>query len=520
MEKSLRHRRRILWVDDEVDFLRPHIHLLEERGYQVTAVTNGEDAISLILSEPYDLILLDQMMPGIDGLSVLSEIRRLEPDVPIVMVTKSEEEAMISEALGRRADDFLAKPLNARQLISLVTRVLEMEDLVEERIVQEYAAVYRRLSEMRAARPDWHQWSLIHQELSIWDLMVDRYPEAGLRQTHQDQRNACNTEFAKYVGQNYVSWIRGGDVPLMSPELLKERVFPLLDQSPCVVFLLLDCMRFDQWLAIEPIVKQWFRIERDHYYSILPSATPYARNAIFSGLFPLEMAEQYPHYWRHGDEGGQNRYEAEFLREYIRRLRPLGEIKSQYVKIIKGENALALSQRASEIVTSRFFAIVVNFVDILTHYRSESDVVKEITPDEGGFRALTRTWFINSPVCSLLRELAGRECMVVVTSDHGSICGRRATIIYGGREISPNLRYKYGPGIRCNGKHALFLTRPDEYMLPQEKPGTRYCIAKEDYYFIYPTHPQEYEREYRGSFQHGGVSMEEMILPLAIMTPK
>jgi len=511
--------KRILWVDDEIELLRSHVYLLEGRGYEVATATNGDDAVSLLKSESYDLILLDQMMPGMDGISTLAELRRVDLNVPIVMITKSEEETLMDEAFGKDVADFLVKPINPRQLISMCKRILEKRDMIEKRMPQDYASEFSRISRMRRENPDWRDWIDIYQGLCEWDIWIDRFKEEGLAKTHADQKKDCNSEFCKYVCSEYGSWVSGEDGPTLSPRIFEQHVFPRLRKNRRVVFVLLDCMRLDQYLSIEPLLKERFSIRRDYCYSIIPTATPYARNAIFSGLFPIEMSSQHPELWGIKEEGSHNKYEREFTGLAVKKQMARSPTL-EYVKILNVADAEKLQKNLPRLLDNQLLCIVVNFVDILTHYRSESTVVREMTADEDALRSFAHTWFARSPIHDVLTRISTEDVDIILTSDHGSIQTGRPCTIYGGREISSNLRYKFGNSIRCDEKQALIIKNPPDYMLPTDNPNKRYCIAREDYYFVYPTHYQRYVRQYRGTFQHGGISMEEMILPISILTPE
>jgi len=515
----MKTEKRILWVDDEIEHLSSHVYLLEERGYKVLTATNGDDAISLLKKEAPDLVLLDHMMPGMDGITTLAELRRLDPNVPIVMITKSEDESLMDEAFGKDIADFLVKPINPRQLVSLCKRLLEKRGMIERRMPQDYAQEFNRITQLRQMGPDWDAWTEIYLGLSEWDIWIDRYKEKNLAKTHADQKRDCNSEFSKYISSEYTSWMSRKDRPTLSRDIFRKYVFPRLLSNRRVVFVLLDCMKLDQYLTIEPLLKERFKIRRDFYCAILPSATPYARNAIFSGLFPLEMSREHPDLWGIREEGSQNKYEREFLKAAIAR-ETNRRIKFEYVKVLDASDAERLRANLPRLLDSQLLCIVVNFVDILTHYRSESTVVMEMTADQDALRSFAHTWFARSPILDVLNMTSKEDADVILTSDHGSIQTGRPCTIYGGREISSNLRYKFGNSIRCDEKQALLIKQPEEFMLPKDNPNKRYCIAKEDYYFVYPTHYQRYVKQYRGTFQHGGVSMDEMILPVAALTPQ
>ena len=520
--------KKILWVDDEVEFLKPHLLFLKDRGYIVHSASHGADAIALVQKEPYDLVLLDQMMPGMDGMATLIELKRIDPNLPVIMVTKSEEEPLMDEAFGKGIDDFLIKPINPRQLTSLLKRVLEKKDIMGEKMGQNYAQVYQEISERRASSPDWREWLLIYQRLVEWDLLIDQLQEEDLRETHKDLKALCNAEFCKYVEENYEEWVKGvgsgeirnqKDFPLLSPQILEAFLFPYLQNGEKVLFFLLDCLRLDQYLAIEPLLKEYFKVKKEYYYSILPTATPYSRNAIFSGLFPDQIKKMYPQYWETGSEVSQNRYEETFLQLLLKRKGVSIQPNPKYFKIYDLAHSQQLKEKFSSLTSMPLLTIVANFVDLLTHHRGDSKLLQEVTPDEGAFRSLTHSWFLHSPFLSILQICSRQKMTVILTTDHGSIRCGRATPIYGGKTISSNLRFKYGSALRCDEKHAFFIKDPERLQLPLEGQDTRYCIAKEDYFFVYPTHFQRYEKRYKDTLQHGGISMEEMILPIATLTP-
>jgi CheY-like chemotaxis protein len=527
--------KKILWVDDEVEFLKPHLLFLKDKGYTVNSASNGADAIALIQEEPYDLILLDQMMLGMDGMATLTEIKRIDPNLPVIMVTKSEEEPLMDEAFGKGIDDFLVKPIHPRQLTSLLKRVLEKRGIMEKRMGQNYAEVYQEINEKKASSPGWKEWLLIYQRLVEWDLLIDQLQEEELLEAHNDLKALCNTDFCRYVEGKYGDWVARGqkgksrilssevgnqeDIPLLSPEIVEAFLFPYLKNGEKILFLILDCLRLDQYLAIDPLLKEYFEVKKEYYYSILPTATPYSRNAIFSGLFPDQISKMYPQYWETGSEVSQNRYEDTLLKLQLKRKGIAVSPDPRYFKIYDLEHSQQLRERFNSLVNTPFITVVANFVDLLTHHRGDSKLLQEVTPDEGAFRSLTHSWFLHSPLFSILQYCSRQKRTVVLTTDHGAIRCGRATPIYGGRTISSNLRYKYGSALRCDDKHALVIKDPESLQLPLEGQDTRYCIAKEDYYFVYPTHFQRYEKQYKGTFQHGGISMEEMILPLSILTP-
>jgi CheY-like chemotaxis protein len=512
----------ILWVDDEIDLLKSQMIFLEERGYAVTPVANGEDAIKLVEKESFDLILLDQMMPGLDGLSTFMRIKDIRPSVPVVMITKIEEEDLIDEALRKRIDDFLLKPVNPVQILSAIRRILESRTIRERELSREFVDEFNKIEELKRDATGWKDWLNIHRRLSEWDVLLDKFPDSGLMQSHLDQRKQCNVGFCMYVEQAYGGWTRDGDSPQLSVDVIASFVAPHLSAGKKVYFIILDCLRLDQWLAIEPMLEPYFSIDTECYYSILPTATPYSRNAIFAGLFPSEIAEIYPDYWDEssGDESGRNRYEKQLLDKQLKKMGIKVTPSPKYIKIYTADEAIQAKKKIPTLQSVPLVSLVFNFVDIVAHSRSESVVLQEMLPDESAYRSFTKSWFMHSPLLEILKSVSLQDAVVVLTTDHGSVLGRRSAVALGDRETSTNVRYKYGTNLNCDSRQAIRLKDPLDFKLPRGGVNKNYIIAKEDFYFVYPTNFHEYERHYRHSFQHGGVSMEEMILPCVTMRPK
>ena len=368
---------------------------------------------------------------------------------------------------------------------------------------------------------NWESWLKIHRKLCTWDLEFDRYRDSGLVDTHDDQKLSSAMHFSRFVENNYRDWVQTNDRFPMSPDVFKQFVLPHLREGAPTFFIVIDCMRLDQWMIIEQLVAADFNIQTDYYMSILPTATPYSRNAIFAGLFPDEIAQKFPEKWleRSNDEMSKNRHEEFLLREQMKRNHLEGS-KLKYVKIYAVPEANELQKRFDSLLSQPFVAMVFNFIDILTHGRNQNDLLQEIAPDEAAFRSVVRSWFSHSVLLKLLKQLARRGVRVVMTTDHGSILGRRASLVHGRRDTSTNLRYKFGDNLKCSEKQAIVTRRPHEYRLPSESKTKTYLFAKEYYYFVYPTNFRNYEKQYQGSFQHGGVSLEEMILPCLTLTPK
>lgn len=519
----MEERHHILWVDDEVELLKSQIIFLEGKGLRVTPAASGEEAVNLVRSVHFDLVLLDEMMPGMDGLETMSEIKRLKPDLPVVMATKSEREDLVEQALGSRIDDFLLKPLNPAQVLASCRRVLEGRRMVQEHSITEYAQEAARARAMDFSSLDWRQWAEHYCGLVEWDLRLAQLPDPSLHQAHESVIRDCNVEFCRFVEQNYPHWLRGGERPLLSHDVFERFAAPILQSGGRCLFLLMDCLRLDQWLLIEPLLRDLFSVERHQYYSILPTATPYSRNAIFSGMLPAQIAQHHPQLWEKvnvSGEAGRNRHEAQLLELQLARLRLKLAPGARYIKVSNAEESREARRSFGSLQNVPLAAMVVNFMDILVHHRAESQVLQEMVPDEKAFRELTNAWFQNSEVMAVLQMAARQGRTVVVTTDHGSIQGRRASSIKAGQDTSANLRYKAGTNISADQRQVLWIKQPADYQLPEETKGLQYLIAKEDFYMVYPTKFEEYKRRYEGTFQHGGISMEEMILPLAVMTPK
>ena len=514
--------RKVLWVDDEIEMLNAHIISLSTKGYEVTPAANGSDALSLLREEQYDAILLDHMMPGMDGIDTLEHVREIEPTLPVVMVTKSEDENLIDEALAKKVDDFLVKPLNAEQIASTLKRVLDQPKIIEGRLPQEYISDFSEIRMAKQEGPDWRKWIDIYVSLMEWDIKFDSLPTTGLEETHLEQKKDCNALFADYVEQNYTQWLKGEDSPILSVDVIDKFVAPRLQNGERIYFIVLDCLRLDQWLAIEPLLQPHFHIEKDYYYSILPSATLYSRNSLFSGLFPKEIADRYPQHWQETseDETSTNRFEKQFM---ITKLESLGfylKPSPRYFKIFDVRGGEEYLKQVSSHDKISIAALVVNFLDILTHKRSELDILQQIAPDESAFRSLTTSWFMHSSLFEIMKIISEKDATVLLTTDHGSILCNRASKAFGTRDTTTSLRFKVGNNLGCDPTEAVYITEPEEYKLPAESQSKNYILAKEDYYFVYPNQFHEYRRQFQGGFQHGGVSMEEMILPLVTMTPR
>ena len=511
----------ILWADDEIDLLRPHILFLESKGYAVTSVTNGADAVEQVRRGRYDMVLLDEQMPGMGGLETLSEIKGVAPELPVVIVTKSEEEYLMEEALGGQISDYLTKPVNPSQILLTCKRILDRPRIRIEKASQNYLQAFNQISMKLTDRLTHEEWVELYLQLVQYDLSLEG--DEGVRQVLEDQYREANREFGRFVEQHYRDWVAGpadDGRPVLSHGLIPRYVLPELDAGRPVLFFVIDCMRYDQWTEFERLMYPLFAIEKKFHYSILPTATPYSRNAIFSGLLPHELERRFPSLWSEGeeDEHSRNRNEEAFLQNLLERMHV--KARMRYEKLVTTQHGREFAQSVNEFLQSDLSAIVVNFVDILAHSRSDSAVLKEIAPDERAYRALTRTWFEHSWLYQAFQTLATKDCTIVISSDHGAVLSLHPTKVIGDRETSTALRYKYGRNLKCDERHAIFVKSPLDFGLPSRGLNTNYIIAKEDYYFVYPTNYNHYVNMYRDTMQHGGASLEEMILPVITLTPR
>ncbi len=514
--------RRILWVDDEVELLEPHLLFLRKRGYEVDTATNGDDALELVRREPYDLVLLDEQMPGRRGLEVLSALRKEAPHARVVMVTKSEEDHTMQEAIGRRVDDYLVKPASPRQVLSVATRLLEGSQLRQQLAAQDFAGRFVELSQAKDRAEGWSDYFRLYSELVDWALRLEEAGEPGLVDSVRSLLTDLRREFGDHVRREYARWLRSsGDArPPLSTDVVRRWLAPRLDEGRPVLFVIIDCLRLDQWRTLTPLLADVYDIDEELYSSILPTATPYARNALFSGQFPDDIAAARPEWWGQ-DEGSLNAFEDELFRAHLREItgRDVGVL---YEKVFTDEGADELEGRVRNAFKGDgVISLVFNFVDLLIHGRSESSLLMEVARDVPGLRALTRQWFERSAALRILRQAAAHGVEAVVTTDHGSILCERPVTVFARRDATSNLRYKFGQDLRAEQPQAVLAVNDESALrFPPGRLATNYLVALEDYFFVYPTKLREYQARYRGSFLHGGASPEEMILPIAVLRPR
>lgn len=515
---------RILWVDDQIEMLKSHVIFLTEKGYEVETVTNGEDAINLVSQNSFSLIFLDEMMPGMGGLETLAKIKEIDSNIPVVMVTKSEEETLMNDAIGQKITDYLIKPVVPSQMLMVCKRILEGRIISGQYVQQDYLKDFAQISQSLVHDMNYEEWASLYLKLVNWDLELDEHPEINLRQTLDEQRKEANKEFGKFVERNYRNWIDNigdPDTPKLSTEIVADYVIPeLKESSGPVFFFVIDCLRLDQWMVMEKHLVDLFKINKEYYYSILPTATPYSRNSLFAGLFPSDIERYYPDLWHTGndDERSMNKYEKELLEKLIKRKNITLKNDLKYMKIINPDVGRNFEQNIGSHQRTHLMAVVVNFLDMIAHGRSDSDILKEIAPDEAAYRSLTNSWFMHSSLLGMFKVISKMKgAKIIVTTDHGSIRTLRGSKVLGDREASTNLRFKFGRNLKADEKHAIFVKNPLDYKLPKRGVTISYIFAKEDYYFVYPTDYHKFLAYYKDSFQHGGISMEEMILPVIKM---
>ncbi|MDJ1471218.1 T9SS response regulator signal transducer PorX [Xanthocytophaga flava] len=511
----------ILWADDEIDLLKPHILFLENKGYDVTPVNSGSDALDKCQEQNYDIVFLDENMPGMTGLETLTQIKTTKPNLPVVMITKSEEEHIMEEAIGSKIADYLIKPLNPNQILLSVKKILDNKRLVSEKTNQGYLQDFRNISMAYMDRIDHNEWVDIYKKLIYWELEMDSSENKSMGEVLDNQKSEANTNFVKFIMDSYEDWLNDPKVekPLMSHQLMKKKVFPLLGDEP-VFFFLIDNLRYDQWKVIEPILAEYFNVEEEStYYSILPTTTAFARNSIFSGMLPSDMEKYHSDLWVNDDDDeGKNNHEEEFLKRQLQKNRIDGKVS--YHKIINVSQGKTLDENLHNLMTNQLNVIVYNFVDMLSHARTDMAMVRELAPDESAYRSITRSWLLHSPLIEMFRKLAERKVKVIVTTDHGTVRVKRPFKIVGDRNVNTNLRYKQGKNLGFDDKDVFVVRKPERFFLPKINVSTAYVFAIEDYFFAYPNNYNYYVNYYKDTFQHGGVSLEEMIIPYIQLSPK
>jgi CheY-like chemotaxis protein len=512
----------ILWADDEIDLLKPHILFLKDKGYDVVTTNNGDEAIDIIKQQHIDLVLLDENMPGISGIVTLGKIKSIHPELPVVMITKSEEESIMEDAIGSKISDYLIKPVNPNQILLSIKKNLDNKRLISEKTTSAYQQDFRNIGITLSDKLNFDEWKEVYKKLIFWELELEKSKDSGMAEVLQMQKTEANQQFFKFIESNYLSWLNAGKekAPLLSHTLFKNKVAPHLDKELPVFMILIDNLRFDQWKVIQHVFNDYFRLdEEEMYYGILPTATQYSRNAIFAGLMPSEIEKKFPNLWFNDeDEGGKNLHEAEFLGEQLKRLGK--NVKYSYTKVTNLAAGKRMVDSIPNMMTNKLNVIVYNFVDMLSHARTEMEVIRELASDEAAYRSITQSWFEHSPLLEALKLISEKKCKVIITTDHGTVLVKEPSKIVGDRNTNTNLRYKQGKSLDYVKKDVFEVKNPAEAFLPKLHVSSAYVFVKEDKFFAYPNNYNHYVSYYRNTFQHGGVSLEEMLIPVITMTSK
>lgn len=513
----------ILWADDEIDLLKPHILFLEQKGYAVTSVNNGAEAVDQVESQFFDIVFLDENMPGLSGLETLQKIKERDSSLPVIMITKSEEEHIMEEAIGSKISDYLIKPVNPNQILLSIKKNLDKTRLVSERTTSGYQREFREIGMQLMDRLDHQEWSDLYRKLIYWDLELEGSSDQGMAEIFRSQHTDANNQFVRFIKENYIGWLKGHNAPpVMSHTLFKEKIKPLIestDDTP-VFLLLIDNLRFDQWKTIQPVISELLRVEEESvFYSILPTATHYARNALFAGLMPSEIEKLHPQYWKNeGDDGGMNMYEDKLLEANLKRQGL--PIKWSYNKITNLNAGRKLLDNLHTLRDNKLNVIVYNFVDMLSHARTEMEVIKELADDEPAYRSLTLSWFEHSSLLDMMRKIVEMNGRVIITTDHGTVRVEEPVKVVGDRNTNTNLRYKAGKNLNYNPKEVFEIDNPTEGFLPKANVSTKFIFATGKEFFVYPNNYNHFVNYYRNTFQHGGASMEEVLIPFISLVKK
>ena len=508
----------ILWVDDEIDLLKPHILFLEGKNYTVVTCQSGREAIDEINNARFDIVFLDENMPGISGLETLNEIKVIDATLPVVMITKSEEEYIMEEAIGAKIADYLIKPVNPNQILLSLKKNLDNSRLVSEKTTANYQQEFRKIAMDLAMVNSYEEWADLYKKLIYWELQLEEIEDSGMFEILESQKVEANSQFGKFVAKNYEDWFNG-DGPVMSHTLFKELIQPELKDTPTLL-VVIDNLRYDQWFAFEDTLNAFYKKAKEEtYYSILPTATQYARNAIFSGLTPLDMEKVHPDWWKNDtDEGGKNLFEDKFLGAQIKRLGL--DLKWEYHKISSLKQGKHLSQNFKAAKGNDLTVLVYNFVDMLYHSKTEMEVIKELASNDKAYRSLTQSWFKNSPLLEIIQQAQAMGLKLIITTDHGTINVKQPSKVIGDKQTSLNLRYKTGRSLTYEKKDVLEAINPAKIHLPSINVSSSFIFAKNDLFFAYPNNYNHYVGYYRNSYQHGGVSLEEMIIPFVVLNPR
>jgi CheY-like chemotaxis protein len=513
----------ILWVDDEIDTLNSQIFFLENKGYEVATKTNGYDALEYIKAHVVDVVLMDESMPGLTGLQTLQQMKEYNSNLPVVLITKNEAENLMDEAIGSQISDYLIKPVNPNQVLLSLKKLIDNKRLVAEKTTSAYQQEFRSLFMALNSNPSFTEWMEIYKKLVYWELEMQKSDSPEMQEVFQTQKTEANTEFFKFISKNYARWVhpKTTEAPVMSHNLMQFKVLPHIEKGTPLFFVLIDNLRYDQWKTIQPIFAESFRIqEEDTFYAILPTATQYARNAIFSGLLPVDIEKQFPVQWKNDDEeGGKNLHEEEFFKAQLKRLGK-AQLKYSYTKITNHNDGQKLVDNIHNLLQNDINIIVYNFVDMLSHARTEMEVLKELAGDETSYRSITHSWFEHSPLHQALKKIADKKITLIAATDHGSVRVKTPAKVIGDKQTTANLRYKHGRNLNYEARDVLAYKDPREAGLPVPNVNSSYIFGKGDVFLCYPNNYNHFVNYYRNTFQHGGVSLEEMIVPVIRMISK
>ena len=514
---------KILWVDDEIDILKPHIMFLEQKSYIVSMATNGIDALKMVETDNFDIIFLDENMPGISGIETLEKIKMVSPSVPVIMITKSEEENIMEEAIGSKITDFLIKPVNPNQILLVLKKIFEKQRFISQKVTSSYQSTFSKLGMEINETFDFKEWKEVYKKLVFWELSLSESDDTTMDEVLRMQQNEANNSFAKYIKKTYKSWFdtNNTNVPLLSPNLITKKIFPHLKNNEKVVFLVLDNLRFDQWKIIENLLSKYYFVdEEDLYYSILPTATQYSRNSIFSGLMPSAINSLYPDLWKNDDEeGGKNLYEEEMLQNLMRR----HNIKASlcFEKLLDITYTKKFTDNLHTIMNNnQLVVLIVNFMDALSHASTDLKSIKELANSLNSYLAVTKSWFEHSNIFDILKILSKNNFKLVISTDHGSIRITNPVKIIGDKNTTTNLRFKQGKNLNYNPKEVFEILKPEEIQLPKTNITSSYVFTFGNDFFVYPNNYSQYVKYYKDSFQHGGISLEEMLIPAITLSPK
>ncbi|MDD3772253.1 MAG: PglZ domain-containing protein [Weeksellaceae bacterium] len=512
---------KILWIDDEIDLLRPHALFLEKKGYETTMINNATDALELIPSEKFSAVLIDENMPGMSGLEALQKIKEIKPQLPIIMITKNEEEHIMEEAIGAHIADYLIKPVNPNQILLSLKKILDRNKIITEKAVVNYQQEFRTIAMDIMNARDYNDWIDIYKKLVFWELELEPIQDNEMANILINQKQDANSAFFKFIERNYYDLLHDTDKPVMSNTIFKDWVKPHLNKDSNTLLIMVDNLRYDQWKVIEPLFTNYYNVEKEQlYYSILPSATQYARNAFFSGLMPSEIEKKFPNEWLNdNEEGNKNQFEKEFLADQMKRL-GISDLSMNYYKILNADFEKKIMEDFHQYKTKNLTVIVYNFIDILSHAKTDNRIVSQLIRDDKTYRSITRNWFENSFLLQIIQKAQKEKMKVILTTDHGTIFVRKPSQVIGDKETSTNIRYKMGRKLIYDENDVFAIDKAEDFYLPRVNISSKYIFAKEDIFLAFPKNYNYYVNYYKDTYQHGGVSMEEMIIPFVTLSPK